>query len=115
MDLSFTPEEEAFRAEVRSWLDANLPAEWRHRGVGGYREEADEDVQREWQRRLYEGGWLTLAWPQDRGGRGASPLLQAIYQEELVLAGAPPVLRRLGVTLPAPPLSVYGSDLQKDA
>ncbi|MBJ7601378.1 acyl-CoA dehydrogenase family protein [Candidatus Nephthysia bennettiae] len=115
MDLSYTPEELEFRAEVQSWLQANLPAEWRDRGVGGYREEAGEDIQREWQRRLYEGGWLTLGWPRERGGRGASPVLQAIYQEELVLAGAPPILGRLGVTLLAPLLSVYGSDWQKDA
>jgi alkylation response protein AidB-like acyl-CoA dehydrogenase len=114
MDLSYTPEEEAFRAEVRGWLRANLPPEWGHGGVGGYREEADGEIQREWQRRLYEGGWLTLAWPQDRGGRGASPVMQAIYQEELVLAGAPPILGRLGVSLLAPLLSVYGSDWQKE-
>jgi alkylation response protein AidB-like acyl-CoA dehydrogenase len=114
MDLSFTPEEEAFRTEVRSWLDANLPAEWRHRGTSGYREEEDEDVQREWQRRLYEGGWLTLAWPRDRGGRGATPVMQAIYAEEMALAGGPPILGRLGVSLLAPLLSVYGSDWQKD-
>jgi alkylation response protein AidB-like acyl-CoA dehydrogenase len=114
MDLSFTPEEEAFRTEVRSWLDANLPAEWRHRGVGGYREEEDTDIQREWQRRLYEGGWLTLAWPKDRGGRGATPVMQALYTEELALSGAPPILGRLGVSLLAPLLSVYGSDWQKE-
>ena len=115
MDLSFTAEEEAFRAEVRSWLDVNLPTEWRHRGVGGYREEEDEDIQREWQGRLYEGGWLTLAWPAERGGRGASPVMQAIYAEEVALAGAPPILGRLGVSLLAPLLSVYGSEWQKDA
>src|SRR5919199_434962 len=83
MDLSYTPEEEAFRAEVQAWLEANLPVEWRHRGVGGYREEEDEDIQREWQRRLYQGGWLTLAWPKERGGRGATPVMQSIHQEEL--------------------------------
>jgi alkylation response protein AidB-like acyl-CoA dehydrogenase len=115
MDLSYTPEEEAFRAEVRAWLDANLPIEWRHGGGGGYREEEDEDIQREWQRRLYEAGWLTLAWPRERGGRGASPVMQAIYQEELALSGAPPIIGRLGVSLLAPLLSVYGSDWQKEA
>src|SRR5256885_89835 len=99
MDLTYTPEEEAFRAEVRAWLQANLPADWGHGGVGGYREEADEEIQRVWQRRLYEAGWLTLAWPQDQGGRGASPVVQAIYQEELVLAGGPPPSRGRG---PAP-------------
>jgi alkylation response protein AidB-like acyl-CoA dehydrogenase len=113
MDLSFTPEEEAFRAEVQSWLEANLPAEWRHSGVGGYREEADEAIQRQWQRRLYEGGWLTLAWPKERGGRGATPVMQAIYQEEVARSGAPPIIGRLGVSLLAPLLSVYGSDWQK--
>ena len=56
MDLKFSPEDEAFRKEVRSWLDANLDAEWRHRGVGGYREEEEESIQRDWQRRLYGGG-----------------------------------------------------------
>src|SRR3981081_4110756 len=45
MDLSYTPEEEAFRAEVRSWLDANLPAAWRPRGAGGYRHEGGEGIQ----------------------------------------------------------------------
>jgi alkylation response protein AidB-like acyl-CoA dehydrogenase len=113
MDLSYTPEEEAFRAEVKSWLDANLPREWRHRGVGGYREQEDEDIQREWQRRLFEGGWLTLAWPKELGGRGASPVMQAIYQEEMAVAGAPPILGRLGVSLLAPVLALYGSDWQK--
>jgi alkylation response protein AidB-like acyl-CoA dehydrogenase len=114
MNLSFTAEEEAFRAEVRSWLDANLPPEWRHGGTGGYREQDDEAVQREWQRRLYEAGWLTLAWPRERGGRGATPVMQAIYTEELAIAGAPPILGRLGVSLLAPLLSVYGSDWQKE-
>jgi alkylation response protein AidB-like acyl-CoA dehydrogenase len=114
MDLRYTAVEEAFRREVREWLEANLPREWRHKGVGGYREEEDEEIQREWQRRLYAGGWLTLAWPRERGGRGASPVMQAIYQEELSTAGAPPILGRLGVTLLAPLLSVYGSDWQKE-
>ena len=114
MDLSFTPEDEAFRDEVRQWLAVNLPDAWRHRGVGGYREEEAGEIQREWQRRLYEGGWLTLSWPFERGGRGATPVMQAIFQEELTRTGAPPVLGRLGVTMLAPLLSVYGSDWQKE-
>ncbi len=114
MDVSFTAEEEAFRSEVREWLDMNLPAEWRAAGIGGFREEQSEHVQREWQRRLYEGGWLTLSWPKERGGRGATPVMQAIYAEELTRVGAPPIIGRLGVTLLAPVLSVYGSDYQKE-
>ncbi|MEO8744817.1 MAG: acyl-CoA dehydrogenase family protein [Candidatus Dormiibacterota bacterium] len=113
MDLAFTAEEEAFRSEVRSWIDLNLPAEWRHRGVGGYREDDDTEIQRQWQRRLHDGGWLKLAWPLEAGGRGATPVMQAIYQEEMAKSGAPGILGRLGVSLLAPTLLVHGSDWQK--
>jgi alkylation response protein AidB-like acyl-CoA dehydrogenase len=114
VDLGFTKEEESFRQEVRSWLDANLPAEWRHRGVGGYREDDEEDIQRRWQRTLHEAGWLKLGWPREAGGRGATPVMQAIYQEEMAKAGAPGILGRLGVTLLAPTLLGYGTQWQKD-
>src|SRR6266700_7461481 len=115
MDLGFTADEEAFRQEVRDWLDHNLPEEWRHKGVGGYREEEEEtDLQRQWQRRLHEAGWLKLAWPKEAGGREATPVMQAIYQEEMSKAGAPIILGRLGVSLLAPTLLVSGSQWQKD-
>ena len=114
MDLAFTREEEAFREEVRAWLRANLPAGWGKGGVGGYRNEDDEDLQRGWQRRLHEGGWLKLGWPKEAGGRGATPVMQAIFQEELTRAEAPGILGRLGVSLLAPTLWVHGSPWQKD-
>ncbi len=113
MDLSYTPEEEAFRAEVRAWLDTNLPAEWRNLGGEEVTEDHDRAIQREWQRRLYDGGWITLAWPKEQGGRGASPVMVSIYQEELAKAGAPGIIGTLGVTMLAPLLSVYGSEWQK--
>ena len=113
MDLGYTPEEQRFRDEVRSWLAANLPDEWRQDGKGGYREEEDTDLQRRWQRKLHEGGWLKLGWPREAGGRGATPVMQAIYQEELARAGAPGILGRLGVTLLAPTLVAHGTDWQK--
>ena len=115
MDLGFTAEEEAFRQEVRAWLEGNLPAEWRGRGVGGFREDDETDLQRQWQRRLHEGGWLKLAWPLEAGGRAATPVMQAIYQEEMAKAGAPGILGRLGVSLLAPTLLVHGSEWQKEA
>jgi len=114
VDLGFTPEEEAFRLEVRTWLESNLPADQRHRGVGGYREEEETDLQREWQRRLHDGGWLKLGWPTEAGGRGATPVMQAIYQEEMARADAPGILGRLGVSLLAPTLVALGSDWQKE-
>jgi alkylation response protein AidB-like acyl-CoA dehydrogenase len=115
VDLGFTPDEEAFRQEVRTWLDLNLPAEWRLGGVGGYREDEETEIQRQWQRRLNDGGWLKLAWPREAGGRAATPVMQAIYQEEMAKSGAPIILGRLGVSLLAPTLLVHGSQAQKDA
>ena len=115
MDLGFTAEEEVFREEVRTWLDRNLPSEWGSGGVGGYREDADEDIQRQWQRRLHDGGWLKLSWPREAGGRAATPVMQAIYHEEMSKAGAPGILGRLGVSLLAPTLLVHGSPWQKEA
>ena len=114
MDLGYTAEEEAFRHEVRSWLESNLPAAWRQDGKGGYRDEEDTDLQRDWQRKLHEGGWLKLGWPTEVGGRGATPVMQAIYQEEMARVGAPGILGRLGVTLLAPTLAGLGSQWQKD-
>ena len=113
MDIGFTAEEEAFRQEVRTWLEANLPGEWRHRGVGDFREEEETDTQREWQRRLYQGGWLKLGWPKEFGGRSATPVMQAIYQEEMARSGEPGILGRLGVTLLVPTLVAHGTDWQK--
>ena len=113
VDLGFTTEEEAFRTEVRSWLASNLPSEWRQDGKGGYRDEEDTELQLQWQRKLYEGGWLKLGWPKAAGGRGATPVMQAIYQEEMARAGAPGILGRLGVTLLAPTLLVHGTDWQR--
>jgi len=114
VDLSFSADEEAFRQELRDWLEDNLPPEWRHKGVGGYREDEETDLQRQWQRRLHEAGWLKLAWPREAGGRAATPVMQSIYQEELARAGAPIILGRLGVSLLAPTLLVHGSQWQKD-
>ena len=115
MDLGFSPVEEAFRHEVREWLDSNLPAEWRSGGTGGYREEDEATIQREWQHRLHAGGWLTLGWRKEDGGRDATPVMQAIFQEEMAKANAPIILGRLGVSLLAPALLVHGSAWQKEA
>ena len=73
MDLRDTAEEAAFRAEVRAWLEANLPA---------------GDL-REWSRKLYEAGFIGLTWPTEYGGRGAPYSHQAIVLEELARAEAP--------------------------
>src|SRR5258708_12920504 len=89
VDVGVTAEEEAFWTEVRTWLDLNLPAEWRHGGVGGYREDDDTALQRQWQRKLHDGGWLKLAWPREAGGRAATPRIQPLYPTDNAKPPAP--------------------------
>src|SRR5205809_6447675 len=98
VDLAFTPEEESFRQEVRTWLDANLPQAWRQDGRGGYRDEEDTGLQREWQGKLSHRGGVKVGWPQEGRGRGATPGLQGTDQGELGRAGGPGILRRPGGT-----------------
>src|SRR5258708_23748777 len=113
MDFAESPEDAAFRNDLRHWLDENLPAEWRTQGVGAERSGDTVGIQRQWQRRLYEGGWLKLSWPKASGGREVTPIQQAIFGEELARVGAPPMLGRIGVTLAAPVLNAAGSDWQR--
>ena len=75
MDFSLTPEQEAFRERVRSWLDANIPRDWVRQAMGSSevpRPEAYE-LLREWQRTLYDAGFIGLTWPKEYGRRRASP------------------------------------------
>ena len=85
MDLTLSPQEEAFRDELRSWLEENHPGE----EPDG--DEAAFEFRRDWQRKLYEGGWAGVSWPKDYGGRGATLIEQAIFFEEMVRAKAPRV------------------------
>lgn len=84
MQLSHTPEEEQFRAEVRAWLRANVPRGKRPRTGLALRE-----YDLEWQRRQYEGGWAGISWPREYGGRGLSLMQQVIWYEECAAAHAP--------------------------
>ena len=87
MDLRDTPDEAAFRAELRSWLEENLPDELRgHRG-GAARFDGPE--MRAWSRALYDAGYAGLTWPEEYGGGGAPYTHQAIFLEEMARAEAP--------------------------
>ena len=105
MDLTPTAEQEAFRAEVRSWLRANLPWEY---GVGlppRYDDLAEEVAAgREWQAKLAAARYVGVTWPTEYGGRGAGPLEHFIVQEELSRARAPELVGRIGVNLAGPTL-----------
>jgi len=112
MDLSFSPEQEEFRARVQGFLRDNLPPGW---GQAGFRPEGMSmtDFLRDWQRRLYEGGFLGMAWPKEFGGQGASQIEMAIFNEEVARVRAPAPLNVLGLTMAAPTIITYGTDEQK--
>jgi len=112
LDLAFSAAEEAFRAEVRAWLGANLPPGWT--GHRDFPTLADEVAfLRDWQRKLHAGRWVGIHWPRDYGGRGASVVEHYLLQEELAAARAPEIVNRIGVNLVGPTLIAHGSEEQK--
>jgi len=109
VDLSWTPEEAAFAAEIRDWLADNLE---RPPDFAAF----DEEVEwgRRWQARLAAGRWVGLSWPTEYGGRGASPLRVAIFNSEYARARAPQPINRVGLNLAGPTLLAHGTREQKD-
>jgi alkylation response protein AidB-like acyl-CoA dehydrogenase len=109
MDLTFSERETAFRDELRSWFAANDPGPEPH---------ADERRhyawRRDFQRRLYEGGWAAPHWPVEYGGRGATLTQSAIFFEELGRARAPLPANVLGLLLGGPTLMTWGTEEQKN-
>jgi alkylation response protein AidB-like acyl-CoA dehydrogenase len=112
MDLSFTPEQEQFRAKVQKFLAENLPVGW---GKAGFKPDGMSTLEfmRDWQRRLYEGGFLGMSWPKEFGGQGASQIEMAIFNQEVARVRAPAPLNVLGLTMAAPTIITYGTDEQK--
>ena len=111
MDLRFTPEETAFRAEVRAFLREALPADIRARLVGGHHPTRDDIVA--WQRILNAKGWAVPHWPVEHGGTGWDPVRQYIFLDEMQQAPAPSPLQ-FGVYMVAPVIYTFGSQAQKD-
>ncbi len=108
MDLTFSASETAFRDELRAWLDANDAGAEPPDEAGHYA------WRRDWQRRLYEGGWAAVHWPKEFGGRGASVTQSAIFYEELSRARAPLPANVLGILMGGPTLMTWGTDEQKE-
>jgi alkylation response protein AidB-like acyl-CoA dehydrogenase len=107
MDLTLSPSEEAFRDDLRGWLVANDP------GPEPEGDEAGFEFRRDWQRRLHEAGWAGLSWPKEFGGRGATLVEQAIFNEELARARAPQMANVLGLAMGGPTVIAHGTDEQK--
>jgi len=114
MELSFSAAEDEFRRELRAWLDANIPAEWRR---PGFWESLDEDesfrLRRAWERDKADAGFAGIEWPVEYGGRGGTPGMKAIYDVETVLAHAPRTVNPLGLTFLAPTVVAIGTEAQR--
>jgi alkylation response protein AidB-like acyl-CoA dehydrogenase len=115
MDLSYGPEDEAFRAEVRSWLEEALSGDFAElRGKGGPgREHEAYDERVAWDRHLAKHGWTCIGWPAEYGGRGLPLFQQVIFHEEYARANAPARVNHLGEELLGPTLIAFGTDEQK--
>ena len=110
MDLNFTPEDEAFREEVRSFLKEKLPARLSDKVRQGQRL-TKEDME-EWHAILNEQGWLANHWPEEWGGTGWSVIQRFIFETEVAMAHAPRIVP-FGLSMLAPVLIKYGSEEQK--
>ncbi|HVM41099.1 MAG TPA: acyl-CoA dehydrogenase family protein, partial [Acidimicrobiia bacterium] len=108
MDLTWTDEDEAFRAEIREWLAANPPP----RHASGNTADGFA-VLRDWDRRLFDAGWAAVSWPEEYGGRDATLWQWLIFEEEYWRAGAPQRISQNGIFLLAPTLFEFGTDEQK--
>ena len=115
MDFTLTPEQTAFRDKVRSWLKANLPKDWqsRPRATSDIPRPDAYAAMRDWQRRMYEAGFVGLTWPKEAGGQGLTFMEEMILAEEMALAKAPAVLNILAIGMAGPTIIAYGTDEQK--
>jgi alkylation response protein AidB-like acyl-CoA dehydrogenase len=112
MELTYTDEAEAFRKEIRGWLEENLPAGWFEPGFkleGEDRRRFNET----WPRKLYEGGWICASWPKEYGGKGLSVLDNVVLAEEFARAKAPMRADFFGDTLVGPTILQWGTEEQK--
>jgi hypothetical protein len=112
MDLSFPPDAEDFRAEIRKWLEANLPDGWFEPGFE-LSDTARKQFNLEWPEKLFEGGWICATWPEEYGGKGLTTMQGVVLAEEFARAKAPMRGDFFGDTLVGPTLLQWGSEEQK--
>jgi alkylation response protein AidB-like acyl-CoA dehydrogenase len=113
MDFNYSPEDEAFRAEVRAWLEANKKFAPVAREMLGEEAAGDWDARVRWHKKLNDGGWVAVNWPKEYGGRGATVMQRLIFREELERLGLSEPFIGMGISLLGPTLMHWGSEEQK--
>src|SRR5215470_9116455 len=113
MDLTHTPEEEAFRREVRTWLARNVPKRQRDERPLEYGSPERRAQAKAWQRKVHDAGYLALGWPREYGGQGLDVMRQTIVNEEMVRARAPVLIGMMGIQMVGPTLIQHGSEEQR--
>ncbi|CAM5644350.1 acyl-CoA dehydrogenase [Streptomyces pilosus] len=116
MDLTHSAQDEAFRREVRDWLETHLSGDFAGvRGLGGSgREHEAYDERLAWDRHLAAHGWTCIGWPEEYGGRGLNAARQVIFHEEYARADGPGRVNHLGEELLGPTLIAFGTPEQRD-
>ena len=112
MDLTYPPEAETFRVEIRTWLEENLPQGWFDEGF----EMTPEEKRRfndEWTTKLFDGGWICATWPTEYGGKGLTTIQGVVLSEEFARAKAPMRADFFGDTLVGPTILMNGTEEQK--
>jgi len=114
VDLDDTPEQAAYRAQVRAWLDQNKSQAPVLQGPGALEDEAEIlAARRVWQGKLAEGGLAGVTWPKEYGGQGLGPIEQVICNQEVARAKVPGILDAIGVGMLGPTIIAHGSEEQK--
>src|SRR6266436_8482696 len=103
MDLNYAPEDLAFRQATRRWFETNTPTV----------EPKTLEERRAWHRTMYDAGYVGMGWPTEYGGRGATPMQQAIAADEMARANAPAPINGLGVGFIGPTIIIHGTPEQK--
>jgi alkylation response protein AidB-like acyl-CoA dehydrogenase len=109
MDLTYTPAQQAFRQQVRAWLRANVPAEQ----FASYDTREGFEQHRRWEATLADGGWSSVTWPVELGGRGCDLIDWLIFEEEYWAADAPMRVNQNGILLLGPTIMEFGTEEQK--
>ncbi len=114
MDLRFSKDDEDFRRELRTWLDKALPQDMREASFwAGKSDDEQFQIRRDWEAGKAAAGFAGIVWPTEYGGRGGTPTMKAVYDQEMAQASAPSTVNALGLSFLAPTVMRLGSEDQK--